>query len=44
MDEGKNHGIVPCRIASRMTSITNRRKKQSNRVWETFGKLIDQKD
>jgi hypothetical protein len=39
MDEGKIHGIVPCRIADRMISISQRRKKQFKCVWETFGKL-----
>ena len=38
MDEGKNHGIVPCRITSRMMSITKWRKKQSKCVAKTFGK------
>ena len=39
MDEGKNHGIVPCQITDRMISISQRRKKQFKCVWETFGKL-----
>lgn len=38
MDKGKNHGIVPCRITSRMMSITKWRKKQSKCVGKTFGK------